>query len=91
MLKNMNKKNTSNKTKLLEIERKLTDRTKKVLQISKEVFEFLLYRIYFTGADGYQQFLVFSLTLNSLTFDHNNTNVTHWISKLEFCFRNQAI
>ena len=39
----------------------------------------MLVRIYFTGDDGYQNFLVFAPILSSLTLD-NNKNVTNWIS-----------
>ena len=39
----------------------------------------MLGRTYFTGNDGYQDFLVFAPMLNSLVLD-NNIKVTNWIS-----------
>ena len=55
---NINKKITSNKTKHIEADKKLTDLTKNVAQISEKRYEFLLGRMYFTGDDGYQNFLI---------------------------------
>ena len=48
-LKNLNKKATSNKTKHVETEKKLTDLRNKVAQIPKKGYDFLLGRIYFIG------------------------------------------
>ena len=59
-LKNLNKKVTSNKTKHIEAEKKMTDLTYKVAQISEKGYGYLLGRIYFTGNGGYQNFLVFA-------------------------------
>ena len=42
-------------------------------------YDFLLGRMYFTGDNGYQNFLVFAPILSSLTLD-NNKKVTNWIS-----------
>ena len=78
-LKNLNKKVTSNKTKHVEAEKKITDLTNKVAEISEKGYDFLLGRMYFTGNDGYQNFLVISPILSSLTLD-TNKKVTNWIS-----------
>ena len=67
--KNINKKVTPNKPKHAEAEKKNTDLTKKVVQISEKKYDFLLDRMYFTGDDGHLNFLVF--ILNSLTLDSN--------------------
>ena len=56
---------------------------KKVFQMSTKVYGYLLGRLYFTGDDGYQYFLVFSSILNLLALDNNNNNnkkFTNWIS-----------
>ena len=65
-LKNLNKV-TSNKTKHAEAEKKITDLTNKVAQLSEKGYDFLLSRMYFTGNDGYQNFLVFDPKLSSQT------------------------
>ena len=70
---------TSNKTKHIEADKKLTDLTKKVAQISERGYDGLLGRTYFTGNDGYQNFLVFCPMLSSLILD-SNKKVTDWIS-----------
>ena len=44
---NLKGKVTLNKTKHVETEKKLTDRTKEVAQISKNGYDFLLSRMYF--------------------------------------------
>ena len=49
----MIKKVTLNKTKHLEAEKRITDLTNKVVQISEKGSGFLLGRMYFTGIDGY--------------------------------------
>ena len=77
-LKNINKKVTPNKTKHVEAEKKLNDLTKKVAHISEKGYDFLLGRIFFTGDNGYQNFLVFAPIHNSLTLD-NNKKFTNWI------------
>ena len=41
----------------------------------------LMGKTYFTGKDGYQNFLVLNPMLNLLIFD-NNEEVTNWISTL---------
>ena len=64
---NINKKITSNKTKHIEADKKLTDLAKRVAQISAKGYDFLLGRMYFTSDDGY------SLILDS------NKKVTNWI------------
>ena len=38
----------------------MTDLTNKIVQISKKGYGFLLVRMYFTGNDAYQNFLIFS-------------------------------
>ena len=48
----MNKKVASNKTKHIKAEKKITDLTNKVTQISVKGYDFLLYRMYFTGNQG---------------------------------------
>ena len=45
----------------------------------KKGHDFLLGRMYFTGGNGYQNFLVFVSMLSSLILDNNKT-VTIWIS-----------
>ena len=59
-LKNSNKNVISNKTKHIDIEKKLTDLTKKVAQISEKWYDILLGRMTFTGNDDYQHFFSFS-------------------------------
>ena len=76
---NINKKITSNKTNHIEADKKLTDLTKKVAQISEKGYDFLLGIIYFIGDDGYQNFLVFAPMLSSVILD-SNRKVTDWIS-----------
>ena len=49
-------------------------------QISKKGYDFLVDKMYFTGDDGYQDFLVFAPMLNSPTLDNEDKNVTNWIS-----------
>ena len=75
-LKSLNKKVTSNKTKHVEAEEKITDLTKKDEEILEKFF--LLGKMYFTGDVGYQNFLVFTLMLKSLILD-SNKKVTYWI------------
>ena len=48
----MNLKKTLNKTKHVEAEKKITNLTNKVAQISEKGYEFLVGRMYFTGHDG---------------------------------------
>ena len=76
---NINKKITSNRTKHTEAEKKIVDLTNKVAQISAKGYYFLLGRMYFTGNDGYENFLVIAPMPNSLTLD-SNRKVTNWIS-----------
>ena len=77
-LKSLNKKVTSNKTKHVEVEEKITDLTKKDEEILEQEYYFLLGRMYFTGDIGYQNFLVFTLMLKSLILD-SKKKVTYWI------------
>ena len=65
--------------KYLEADKKLTDLTHKVAQISEKGYTFLLGRMHFTGDDGSQNFLVFAPILTSIIFD-SNKKVTNWIS-----------
>ena len=78
-LNNSNKKVTSNKTKHIKAEKKLTDLRNKVAQISEKGFDFLLGRMYFTGNDGYQNFFSFAAMLSLLILD-SNKKVTNSIS-----------
>ena len=52
--------------------------SKKVEQISGKGYDLLLGRMYFTGDDGYQNFLVFAPILSLLVLDSNEkvTNLT---------------
>ena len=75
----MNLKKTLNKTKHVEAEKKITNLTNKVAQISEKGYEFLVGRMYFTGHDGQLNFVVFPPMLNSLILD-SNKKVTNWIS-----------
>ena len=59
-LKILNQKITSNKTKYVQAEKKITALTNKFEQISEELHNFLLGRMYFTGDDSYQNFLAFA-------------------------------
>ena len=54
----------------MEVEKKLNNLTKKLHRYQKND-DFLLGRIYFNGADGYQDFLVFAPMLSELTVDNN--------------------
>ena len=76
---NINKKIISNKTKHIEADKRRTDLTKKVAQISEKGYDFLLGRMYFTDDNGYQNFLIFAPMLSSLILD-SNRKVTNWIS-----------
>ena len=51
----------------------------KVAQISEKGYDFLSGRMYFTGNDCYQNFLVFVSVLRYLVLD-SNRKVTSWIS-----------
>ena len=53
--------------------------SKKVEQISGKGYDLLLGRLYFTGDDGYQNFLVFAPILSLLVLD-SNEKVTNWMS-----------
>ena len=53
--------------------------SKKVEQISGKGYDLLLGRMYFTGDDGYQHFLVFAPILSLLVLD-SNEKVTNWMS-----------
>ena len=78
-LKNLNKKVTSNKTKYLEVEKKLTDLTTKAAEISGKGYYFLLGRMYSSGDNGYQNVLIFAPVLSSLTLD-SNKKANNWVS-----------
>ena len=77
-LKSLNKKLLQIKQKP---EKKITDSTNKVAQISKKGYDFLLGRMYFRSNDGYQNILVFAPMLNSLILD-SNKKVTNQISTI---------
>ena len=81
-LKSSNKKVCSNETKQIEAEKKITDLTNKVAQISGKGYAFLLGRINFTGNDGYQNFLFFFPMLSSLILDRNKKLLTGY--RLEY-------
>ena len=63
----------------VEAEKKLTDLTNKVAQVSERGFNFLIDRMYFTGDNGYKNFIVFAPILSSLILD-SNKKVTNWMS-----------
>ena len=65
------KKLLQTKQNLQKAEKKLSDLTKKVAQISEKDYDFLLGTSYFTGNDGYQNYLVFVPMLTLLTLDNN--------------------
>ena len=64
------KKLLQTKQNLQKAEKKLSDLTKKVAQILEKGYDFLLGTSYFTGNDGYQNYLVFVPMLTSLTLDN---------------------
>ena len=68
---NINKKITLNKTRHAEADKNLTDLTKTVAQTLEKGYDFLSGRTYFTGDDGYQNFLAFSIMLSHLILDSN--------------------
>ena len=74
-LRESNKTITSNKTKHVETQKKLTDQTNKTARCN-----FLFGRMYFTGDDGYQDFLVFAPILVSLTLTKDTTWISNRIS-----------
>ena len=78
LAKKLNKKVTSNKTKHVEAEKKITDLSNKIAQISVRGNNLLWDRMYFTGNADYQDFLVFTSMLSFLTLDYNK-KVTNWI------------
>ena len=55
----------------IEAEKKTTDLTNKITQISEKGYDLLLGRMYFTGNDGYQNDLVFAPMVNSLILNSN--------------------
>ena len=63
----------------IEAERKITGLENKVTQMSEKGYDFLLDRMYFTGNDGYQNFLVYAQVLSSLITD-SIEKVINWIS-----------
>ena len=68
---NIDNKVTSNKTKHIEADKKRTDITKEIAQISEKRYDFLLARMYFTRNDGHKNFLGFTSMLSSLILDSN--------------------
>ena len=76
---NVNKKITSNKVKPIEADKKLTDLRNKVIKASKKGYDTFLGRMYLTGDDGYQDFLVLAPMLSFLILD-SNRKVTNWVS-----------
>ena len=74
-LKSFNIKITSNKTKYLEVLKKLSSLTTKD-------YNFFLGRIYFTGNDGSQNMFVYKPTLDTLELKHKSTDyVLSWKTK----------
>ena len=71
---NINRRVTSNKTKHVEADKKLNHLTKKTAQISEKGYDFLLGRMYFTGDNGFQNFLVFAPMLSSLLDSNTKVN-----------------
>ena len=65
--------------------KKLTDLTKKVEHISQKRYDLLLGRMYFTGDDGYQNFLAFPSMLSSLLKCTRKKNILHEIRKRPAC------
>ena len=80
-LKHLNKKVTSDKTNHVEAEQKITDLTNQSCanMKKKKKKDYLLGRMYFTGSDGCQNFLVFAPMLSSLILDRNG-KLNNWIS-----------
>ena len=56
---------------MYRLKRKITALTNKFEQISEELHNFLLGRMYFTGNDSYQNFLAFAPTFSSLILNSN--------------------
>ena len=65
--------------KNIEAEKKITDLTSKVTQISEKVFYFLLGKMYFTDSNVYQNFLVLAPMLSFIKVD-SNKEFHNWIS-----------
>ena len=69
----------------MQVKKLQTDLTKKNAKLlrknakKEKRYDFLLGRMYFTGNDVYQSFLVFTPMLSSLTLDSNKNFIT-WIS-----------
>ena len=59
-------------------EKKITDFTNKVNQISAKGSDLLLSKMHFTGNDGFQNFIVFAPMLSSLILG-SNKKLTNWI------------
>ena len=64
--------------KHIEDKKKITDLANKGAEISEKGYDFLLGRMYFTGNDGYQIFLVFASMLSFLILE-SNRKVANWI------------
>ena len=62
----------------VEAVKEVTDLTNKVARISEKGYDFLSGITYFTGNNGYQNFLVFALIVSSLILDRNK-KVTNWV------------
>ena len=77
-LNNLNKNVVSNKICRGWKETKWSNK-KHCTNIRKWIWFFLIGRMYFTGDDGYQNFLVFVSMLSSLIVN-NNKKATNWIS-----------
>ena len=81
-LKNLNKNVTSNTTKHLEDEKKITNITNRVAQISEKEYDFLLGRMYFKDNDGHSNFLVFVSVLSSIILDSRISQPEYHLKKL---------
>ena len=68
-----------NKTKHIDRQKACWSHKKNIAQISEKKYDFLLGRIYLTGNNGYQSFLVFASMVRPLKLD-SNRKATNWIS-----------
>ena len=75
-----NKLKKLNKTKHVEVEKKITHLTNKVIEIPEKGYDFLWGKMYFTGINGYQNFLVFAPMLSPIIPD-NHKKVTRISSR----------
>ena len=74
-IKNIYKKVPSNKTKHVEGGKNVNELSEKVKLLSTKGYDCLLGRTYFTVNGSYENFLVFTLMLNSLISDNNKKSL----------------